>query len=76
MIFSHPTWGYLLFNTRACRAKLHENQGPRFGENYIIAKLTCVISVIAENKPHALHETDLHTMKAVTILIPSFYGLC
>ena len=24
----------------------------------------------AENKPHAHHETHLHTMKVVTILIP------
>ena len=32
-------------------------------------QLTCVISVIAENKP-AHHETYLHTMKVVTILSP------
>ena len=43
--------------------------------NYVIAKLTCVISVIAENKPHAYHKTHLHTMKVVTIFIPSFHGL-
>ena len=43
--------------------------------NYVIAKLTCVISVIAENKPHAYHKTHLHTLKIVTILIPSFHGL-
>ena len=29
----------------------------------------------AENKPHGHHETHLHTMKVVTILIPSFHGL-
>ena len=34
-----------------------------------------VISVIAENKPHAHHETHLHKMTVVTILIPSFQGL-
>ena len=41
-IFSGPTLltveyssGYLLFNTRVW---IHENQGPQFGENYIIAK--------------------------------------
>ena len=34
-----------------------------------------VISVIAQNKSHAHHETHLHTMKVVTILIPSFHGL-
>ena len=34
-----------------------------------------VISIIAENKPHAHHETHLHTMKVVTILNPSFHGL-
>ena len=33
------------------------------------------IPVIAENTPHAHHETHLHTMKVVTILIPSFHGL-
>ena len=27
------------------------------------------------NKPHAYHKTHLHTMKVVTILIPSFHGL-
>ena len=43
--------------------------------NYVIAKLTCVISVIAENKPHAYHKTHLHTLKIITILIPSFHGL-
>ena len=35
----------------------------------------CFISVITENKPHAHHETHLHTMKVVTILIHSFHGL-
>ena len=35
-----------------------------------------VTSIIAENKPHADHETHLHTMKVATILIPSFHGLC
>ena len=34
-----------------------------------------VISIIAENKPHAYHETHLHTMKLVTILTLSFHGL-
>ena len=43
--------------------------------NYVIAKLTCGISVIAENKLHSHHETLFHTMKVVTILIPSFQGL-
>ena len=33
------------------------------------------MSVIAENKPHAHHETHFHTTKVVTILIPSFHGL-
>ena len=47
----------------ACRA---------FEENYIIAKLKSVISVIAENIPHANHETHLHTVKVATILIPTF----
>ena len=28
----------------------------------------------AENKPHAHHESHLHTTKVVTILIPSFHG--
>ena len=32
-------------------------------------QLTCVISVIAENKP-AHHKTYLHTTKVVTILSP------
>ena len=50
----------------ACRA---------FEESYIIAKLKSVISVIAENIPHANHETHLHTVKVATILIPSFHGL-
>ena len=38
-------------------------------------QLKCIISVITKNKPHAHHKTHLHTMKVVTILIPSFYGL-
>ena len=75
IIFSHPAWGYFLFKVPACCAQLHENQGPPFEENYIIAKLTRVILVIAENKPHSHHETHFHTMKVVTILIPSFHGL-
>ena len=58
----------------AGRAKLHENQGPPFEENYIIAKLNIVISVIAENIPHANYETHLHTVKVATILISSFHG--
>ena len=32
-------------------------------------------SIIPQNKPHAHHETHFHTMKVVTILIPSFHGL-
>ena len=28
-----------------------------------------------QNKPHAHRETHFHTMKDVTILIPSFHGL-
>ena len=39
-------------------------------------QFTCVILGIAENKPHAHHKTHLHTMKVLTILIPSFHGLC
>ena len=35
-------------------------------------QLTCIISVITENKPHAHHKTHLHTTKVITILIPSF----
>ena len=60
---------------------VHENQEPRFGENYVIAKrpkrvqFARVISVIAENKSHAYHKIHLHTIKVVTILIPWFYGL-
>ena len=44
-------------------------QGPRFQRNYIIAKdqknefTWHVISIIAENKPHANHKSHLHTMK-------------
>ena len=38
-------------------------------------QLKCIISVITKNNPHAHHKTHLHTMKVVTILIPSFYGL-
>ena len=30
--------------------------------------------IMPENKPHAHHESHLHTMKVVTILIPSFHG--
>ena len=52
-----------------------KTQGPPFEENYIIAQLKCVISVIAENIPRAHHETHLHTVKVDTILIPSFHGL-
>ena len=62
--------------------RVHKDHGPRIAENYIIAKqlkhdqLTCVISVIAENKPHANHETHLRTTKVVTILILSVHVLC
>ena len=38
-------------------------------------QLNAHISVIAATKPHAHHETHLHTMKVVTILIPSYHGL-
>ena len=34
-----------------------------------------VISVIAKIKQHSHHQTHLHAMKVVTILIPSFHGL-
>ena len=50
-------------------------KGLNSGKIYIIAKLTCVISVIAENIPHAHHQTHFHMMKVVTILFPSFHGL-
>ena len=38
---SPPHLGYSLFNTGA---QLHESQGPRFGENYIIAKTCMTVS--------------------------------
>ena len=38
--------------------------------------ITRITSIIAENKPHVHHESHLHTMKVVTILIPSFHSLC
>ena len=58
---------------------IHENQGPRFGENYIIAKQRkrdqpiCVVSVIAENKPHAHYEIHLHTVKVVNNFGLAYY---
>ena len=55
------------------------------GENYIITslpnsehkpdQLNAQISVIAENKPHTLHKTHLHTIKVVAILVPSLHSL-
>ena len=77
-IFS-PYSGYLLFNTRACmitrksrapiRGKLHHRQTTK----------TCSTHKRRfshrRNKPHAHHKTHLHTMKVVTILIPSVHGL-
>ena len=86
IIFSRPTLsiveyssGNLLFNTRVWK---HKNQCSRFGKDYIIAtqnygtwSTTRITSIIAENKPYAQHESHLHTMKVVTILIPSFRGL-
>ena len=33
-----------------------------------------ITSIIAKNKPHALHESHLHTMKVIMILIPSFHA--
>ena len=38
-------------------------------------QLTCVISVIVENKLRAHHKTHLHTVKVITGLIPIFHGL-
>ena len=38
-------------------------------------QLTCVISVISESKPHAKHESHLHTTEVITEVIPSFHGL-
>ena len=38
-------------------------------------QLNAQISVISANKLHAHHETHLHTVKVVTILIPSLHGL-
>ena len=35
-----------------------------------------ITSITAENKPHAHHESHLHTIKVVKIqFIPSFHGL-
>ena len=34
--------------------------------------ITRITSIIAENKSHVHHESHLHTMKVVKILIPSF----
>ena len=75
MILSHPTRGiYFLLHVHNYTnikgldsGKLHHCQKR--------VQLTCVISVIAENKPHAHHKTHLDTPKVVTILIPSFHGL-
>ena len=36
---------------------------------------TQATSIIPENKPHAQHELQLHKIKGVTILIPSFHSL-
>ena len=33
-----------------------------------------ITSIIAKNKPHALHESHLDTMKVIMILIPSFHA--
>ena len=86
IIFSHTTLLMveysseynLLFNTRAY---LHENQGPQYlGENYIIANSQNVIlNVSFQLSPKInpmLTTRLLYSMKFVTILIPSFYGLC
>ena len=45
---------------------IHNIQRPRFERNYIFARdqrKKHDVSIIAKNKPHAHHKTDLHTVK-------------
>ena len=44
--------GYLLFNTPA---QLRKNQGPRFGENYVIAKNVFNLHASSQSSPKINH---------------------
>ena len=54
-------------------------QGPRFQKNYIFARdqkkrfKWHVISIIAENKPHAYHKIHLQSMKVYNTRPAQFY---
>ena len=67
------TSDYACMNTRksrVIRGKLHHCQKAILERDQPLR----ITSIIAKNKPHALHECHLHTMKVVMILIPSFHA--
>ena len=60
---------YLLMNWLSTREQIHENQGPQFARNYILAKEQkrdehgASFQSSPKKKPYAHHKTHLHTMK-------------
>ena len=72
LIFSHPTRGiYFLLGVHNYKKikGLDSGKIKSLPNSEKRDQLTCVISVIAENKRHACHEIHLHTMRAVAIRI-------
>ena len=55
-------------NKRVIQGKLHHCQKAILEHDQLWASPQS----FAKNKPHAHHESHLHTMKVITILIPKF----
>ena len=66
----------MLYKTKNGRQQVSNTVPAALYRMYGNSRTWCIISIVTENKPHAHHETHLHTMKVVTILIPNFYGHC
>ena len=66
----------MLYKTKNGRQQVSNTVPSALYRMYGNNRTWCIISIVTENKPHAHHETHLHTMKVVTILIHSFYGHC
>ena len=74
VFFSVFTLKYACIITQKSRASIRGIVNHFQTAKKIVIKL-CVHFSHHHNKPHAHHETHLHIMKVVTILIPSFQGL-
>ena len=66
----------MLYKTKNGRRQVSNTVPSALYRMYGNNRTWCIISIVTENKLHAHHETLLHTMKVVAILIPNFYGHC